>query len=816
VAGLAASFGRGVMTNHWIDYKNSDVIMAIGANPAENHPVAMRWIDRAREHRGAKLIVVDPKFNRTAALADLHIPIRPGTDIAFLGGLINFALANEHYFKDYVIKYTNASFLVDQGFGFQDGLFSGAAAQKDGQVKYDTKTWQFQKDEKGAIKTDLTLQDPHTVFQLMKQHYSRYDAQTVAATCGMSPADFFKAAELFTSTGRADMAGNILYAMGITQSTHGSQNVRAIAILQLLLGNIGIPGGGVNAQRGESNVQGSTDMALLFNNLPGYLPAPTAGAHPTLAKYNETTPKAGYWTNRPKFMASLLRAWWGNAAIKTNDFAYDYLPKADGRDHSFMSIFEAMQAGELKGLFAWGQNVAVGGPNVGQERKALAELDFLVTVDLFDTETASFWQAPNVDPAAIKTEVFLLPAAASFEKCGTITNSGRWIQWRDKAVEPLGQAKDDLWIADRLCRALKALYTKGGIFPDPVIDLTWDYGEEPSSEKVATEINGCTKADGKLVPGFASLKDDGTTACGNWVYSGYYADEARPACKSRVKEELGGLGLHPGWSYAWPANRRIVYNRCAADATGRPWDPQRDIIGWDGMKWVNKDVPDFGWKNPDGSMIPPGTSAANPFIMNAEAKGLLWSASALKDGPLPEHYEPVESPTANKLSRRQFNPACAISGKGAFGKVVAPGDKNYPYVATTYRVTEHWQSGAMTRNVPWLGEMMPDMFVEISPTLAAKLSVKSGDRVTVSTVRGDLTAPCLVSSRMKAMTVHGRETEVVGMPWHWGFKGMYTGASANLLTPHVGDANTNIPEYKAFLCDVKRAPGTGPVREVRS
>jgi formate dehydrogenase major subunit len=801
------------MTNHWIDYKNSDVIMAIGANPAENHPISMKWIDRAREQRGAKLIVVDPKFNRTAALADLYVPIRPGTDIAFLGGLINYALAKNRVHKEYVAAYTNASFLVDPGYKFEDGLFSGSTAASDGQVSYNTKTWQFQKDEKGAYKTDLTLQDPNCVFQLMKKHYARYTAEMVSATCGMPKVDFEQAAYYFTGSGEAGKAGNILYAMGITQSSHGTQNVRAIAVLQLLLGNIGIAGGGVNAQRGESNVQGSTDMAMLFNNLPGYLPHPAAGAHPTLAKYNESTPKAGYWTNRPKFIASMLKAWWGKDATKANDFCYDYLPKLDARDHSFMSVFEAMERGEIKGAFAWGQNMAVGGPNVGRERKVLSQLDWLVSVDLFDTETSSFWDGPGMDPKAIKTEVFLLPAAASYEKCGSITNSGRLAQWREKAVEPLGQAKDDLWIADRLFKAIKGLYAKeGGAFPDPILKLTWDYGnEEPSADKVAMEINGYTAADNKLVTNFTVLKDDGTTACGCWIYSGYYADEAKPAVKARVKEEAGGLGQHLGWGFAWPVNRRIIYNRCAADPSGKPWDASRAIIAWDGAKWVNKDVPDFGWKNADGSMIPPATSANNPYIMNVEGKGLLW-ATGLKDGPLPEHYEPVESPVANKLSKRQFNPAAVISGKGSFGGRAEVGDAKYPYVATTYRVTEHWQSGAMTRSVPWLGEMMPDMFVEISETLAAKLGVKSGERVTVTTIRGELTAPALVSPRIKAITVHGKQTEVVGMPWHWGYKGMFTGASANLLTPHIGDANTQIPEYKAFLCDVKKAGGAGPVR----
>ncbi|HWI54045.1 MAG TPA: formate dehydrogenase-N subunit alpha [Symbiobacteriaceae bacterium] len=814
MAGLAATFGRGVMTNHWIDYKNSDVIIAVGANPAENHPMAMKWIDRAREQRGAKLVVIDPKFNRTAALADMYIPIRPGTDIALFGGIINYALANEKYFKEYVAAYTNAAFLVDPGFKFDEGLFSGAAVGADGQVKYDTKTWQFQKDEKGAYKLDPTFQDPNCVLQLMKKHYARYTPKMVSDTCGMSEADFLKLAELYTGTGKADKAGNILYAMGITQSTHGSQNVRSIAIVQLLLGNIGIAGGGVNAQRGESNVQGSTDMAMLFGNLPGYLPYPTAGAHPTLAKYNETTPKAGYWTNRPKFLASMLKAWWGAEATKENDFRYEWLPKLDARDHSHMSLFESMATGELKGLFAWGQNVAVGGPNVDRERKALGKLDWLVAVDLFDTETASFWRRPGVNPAEINTEVFLLPAAASFEKEGTVANSGRWIQYRWKAVEPLGEAKDDLWIADKLYKALKAEYEKGGTFPEPITKLVWNYGgEHPDVAKVALEVNGYNPADGKPLAMFTALKDDGTTACGNWIFSGYWADMEKPAAKSRVKEKDGGLGLNPQWSWAWPANRRIAYNRPSADPTGKPWDPQRSLVAWDGSKWNNADVPDFGWKDAaTGAMIPPATSAAAPFIMNAEGKALLFSPSAMKDGPLPEHYEPVESPVTNRLNKRQFNPAVTISGKGDFGQLATVGDKQFPYICTTYRLTEHWQSGAMTRNTPWLGELMPDMFVELSESMAAKLGIKSGDRVTVSTLRGEVTAPAMVSARMKPVTVHGQVTEVVGMPWHWGYRGMFTGDSANMLTPHVGDANTNIPEYKAFLCNVTKAAGTGPVR----
>jgi len=800
------------MTNHWTDYQNTDVFLCIGTNPAENHPISMRWINRARENRGAKLIVVDPKFNRTAALADTYVPIRPGTDIAFLGGLMNYALTNNRFQREYVTHYTNASFLISPNYTFDDGLFSGAKVAKDGQVSYDNSTWQYQKDEKGAVKTDLTLSDPNCVLQQMKKHYARYTPEMVANTCGMKVEEFLQVADLYTATGSPTKAGNVMYAMGITQSSHGSQNVRAIAVLQLLLGNIGIAGGGVNAHRGESNVQGSTDMAMLWNNLPGYLPMPSAAAHPTLAKFHESTPKAGYWTNRPKFMNSMLKAWYGDAATKANDFCYDYIPKLDSRDHTHMSIIEAVDRGEIKGIFAWGQNFMVGGPSLMQARQAVTKLEWLVAVDLFETETAAFWKAPGINPADVQTEVFLLPAAASYEKSGTITNSGRWIQWRDKAVEPLGEAKDDLWVADRLAKKLKELYASGGVFPDPIRNMTWDYDDEhghPSAAKVAFEVNGYTVADKKGLMTFGNLKDDGSTAGGCWIYAGYFADFEKPKCRSRVKDEPGKtLGTHLGWSWAWPLNRRIIYNRGAADPNGNSWDPERPLFQWDAVagKWVAQDIPDFN------ATVPPTTSAVNPFIMTVEGKGLLWSTSSMKDGPLPEHYEPVESPCANQLSKRQFNPAVTISGKGEFEKFTKMGDTQFPYVCTTYRVTEHWQSGAMTRSVPWLAEMMPDMFVEISQNLANKLGVKTGDQIEVSTIRGALTAPAMVTPRVRPMMVHGVETEVVGMPWHWGYMGMFTGQSANVLTPHVGDANTNIPEYKAFLCNVKKAGGFGPVR----
>lgn len=807
VAGLAPTFGRGAMTNHWIDYRNSDVIMSIGANPAEQHPLSMKWIKRAQAQRGAKFIAVDPRFTRTAAEADLYVPIRPGTDIAFIGGLINYALQNDLIALEYVKNYTNASYLVHPDFSFNEGLFSGFIPGPDGQGTYNKDTWQFQKDAKGEIKKDPELKDPQTVYQLLKKHYSRYDPKTVSKICGVPEPTFLKAAELFCSTGRPGKAGNVVYTMGITQSTHGTQNVRALAILQLLLGNIGVAGGGVNAQRGEGNVQGSTDMGVLFASLPGYLAMPSASSHPSLAKYLEVeTPKTSYWSNKPKFFISLLKAWWGKNATKENDFCYDYLPKLDGKDHSHMAVFEDIFAGKIKGLFAWGQNISVDGPNAGYERKALQKLDWLVGVDLFETETVAFWKEPGVDPKTIKTEIFLLPAAASFEKEGSITNSGRWIQWRYKAVEPPGEAKSDLWIADRLYKALRRAYQADpqAVFPNPILELNWDYGdEEPDPRKVAAEINGYNAANGGLLANFTQIKDDGSTACGCWIYSGYWSDPKKPACQARTREKEGGLGLHSGWAYAWPLNRRILYNRASADVKGQPWDPARALVAWDGSTWVNKDVPDFVWKTPDGKIVPPETSAKNPFIMMPTGQAALW-VTTLKDGPIPEHYEPVESPVKNLLSNRQFNPTITIF-PSMLGKLAAISDEKYPYIATTFRMTEHWQSGAMTRRSPWLVELVPEMFIEISPTLAQKLGVKSGDLVRVTSLRGAIVVKANVTPRLKPLRVHEREIELVGMPWHWGFMGLSQGESANKLTAHIGDANVSIPEYKAFLCNVTRA-----------
>lgn len=788
------------MTNHWVDMRNTDVALIIGANPAENHPVGFNWILEARERRGAKIISVDPRFTRTSALADLYAPLRPGTDIAFIGGLINLALETGRFHREYVVNYTNASYLVDESFGFREGLFTGYDPEK---RRYDKSTWKYQTDTEGKILQDPTLQHPRTVFQLMKAHYSRYDPDTVARVTGMPRERFLQIADLFLSTAAPDKTGTILYAMGGTQHTVGSQNVRAYAILQMLLGNIGRPGGGVNALRGLSNVQGSTDVSLLFNNLPGYLPTPDEAAHPNLAAYNASTPKAGYWTNRPKFLVSLLKAYWGDKATPENDFAYDYLPKLRaGKNYSHIALFEDMYAGKIRGLFNFGQNPVCSGPNAGKEARALEKLDWLVTVDIFENETAGFWKRPGVDPKTIQTEVFLLPAAHFLEKAGSVTNSGRLLQWRWQATAPPGDARSDLWIVHNLALRLKAAYASSTRPEDaPIRDLHWDYGpaDAPDVEKVAAELNGYRTGDRTQLDSFAALADDGSTAAGCWIYTGYYGTKGNRAA-SRKLEDPGELGNYPGWGFAWPANRRVLYNRASADPEGQPWAPDKAVIWWDGGKkqWVGYDVPDFP---PTRSPEDPG--GRSPFIMLPEGVGLLF-ASGMVDGPFPEHYEPFESPVENALNPVPLNPAVRVwTGEGN-----DRGDpERFPIVASTWRLTEHQHSGAVTRRQTRLVEMVPEPFVEMSPSLAEARGIRPGDWVVVRTARGQIRARALVTPRVQPLQLGGKQVQQIGIPWHWGFLGLVTGDIANVLTPHIGDANTMIPEYKVFLCDVQKAEG---------
>jgi formate dehydrogenase major subunit len=828
VAGLAAGLGRGAMTNHWVDLKNADVIMMNGSNAAENHPASMTWIHKAMDERGAKLIVVDPRFTRSASQADLYVRIRSGTDIPFFGGLMKYIMENELYHKEYVLFYTNAATLVVPEFkgpADLDGLFSGFMDDDgDGFGKYDQSTWKYQTDAEGKPLRDETFQDPNCVFQIMKRQYDRYTLDTVSSITGC-PKDTLEAAyKLFAASGAPEKTGTILYAMGQTQHTVGSQNVRCMAMIQLLLGNLGRPGGGVNALRGESNVQGSTDQGLLAHLLPGYLKIPGAADHPTLAAYLEKeTPKTSYWSNKPKFLISMLKAWWGEHATAENDFAYDYLPKVESpANHYWIKLFEDMYAGKIQGLWILGQNPAVSGPNARLEREGLKKLKWMVIQELFDTETCSFWRAPGENPAEIKTEVFILPAADAMEKEGSIVTSGRLIQWRPKVAEAPGEALPDHQVFNLVALKLKELYSaEPGPFAEPVIHLAWDYGKDLDIEKVAKEINGSALAEIKdpegkvlakkdeLLKTFGVLQADGTTACGTWIFGGYYglADDGTgrmmPACKRRGQKDPGGLGMYPFWAFSWPVNRRIIYNRCSADPSGKPWSEDKKLIWWDETqkKWTGYDVPDF---LPTKAPTDPG--GTDPFIMRVDGKGGLFAP--LNEGPLPEHYEPVETPVdKNPFSSRLHNPVIKIwktdKGKNVGDNWGTP-DK-FPIVATTYRVCEHWQAGGMSRWLGWLAECQPEMFIEMSKELAAEKGVNNGDKVKVSSARGTIEAVAIVTARFKPFSINGKIIHQIGMPWHYGWGGLATGGTANDLTPHVGDGNTTIPEYKAFLVDIQRA-----------
>ena len=789
--------------------KNSDAILAIGCNPAENHPISFKWIEEAIDN-GGKLLAVDPRFTRTASKADHYAQIRPGTDIAYLGGMINYALQNNLTHAEYVAEYTNASFIVNDRFAFEEGLF---CAFDDQEKTYDAKAWAYETDGSGLPRRDKSLNDPRCVYQQMKKHFSRYTVDMVCSITGTRKEDYLAIAKAFCATGRPDKAGTILYAMGITQSTHGTQNVRAVAILQMLLGNIGIAGGGVNALRGESNVQGSTDYGLLFHILPGYLKSPEYDNVDLKAYLDKWTPKAkdpksaNWWGNTPKYAVSLMKAWYGDNATPENDFCYDYLPKRSG-NYSFMKLMEKMGDGELEGLICIGQNPAVGGPDSLKTREGLGRLDWLVTIDLWETETSIFWKRPGVNPKDIQTEVFMLPAASSVEKEGSISNSGRWAQWRYKAIDPVGESRSDLWIIDKFFKGLKKAYEKGGVFPEPITKLAWNYGnhEEPDVHMVAREINGYFTRDmsivdgdktlefkrGDQVPGFKYLQNDGSTVSGNWLYCGSYTNDGNMMARRDATDLPNKLGMFPKWSWCWPVNRRIIYNRASVNPDGVPFNPKRVVMGWDVLekKWKG-DVPDGPWppmRHKDGK---------NPFIMVPEGVGRFYALD-MKDGPFPEHYEPVESPARNLLSKVQTNPAVKIPDN------MSNDLSKYPFVGTTYRMTEHWQAGAMTRSLPWLVELVPTMFVEISQTLARTKGINNGDQVRITTERGSIQAAALVTSRLKPFDVQGTMIEQVGLPWHFGYAGLATGDSGNVLTPSVGCANTSIPEFKAFLCNIEK------------
>jgi formate dehydrogenase major subunit len=825
------------MTNHWVDMKNTDVVMICGCNPAEQHPCGFKWVIKAKEN-GATIISVDPRFTRSSAVADIYAPLRSGSDIAFTGGLINYIIQNERYHREYVANYTNAGTLISEDYGFNDGLFTGY--DEEGR-RYDRSTWVYQTDADGNILEDRTLEDPQTVFQLMKQHYSRYTPEMVSEVTGMPVDLFLKVAETYSASGAPDRTGTWMYAIGTTQHTIGTQMIRSYAMIQLLLGNIGRPGGGVNALRGHANVQGATDYGVLYHILTGYLAQPLQATHPTFEDYmTRETPKTGWWANKPKYMVSLLKAWYGDAATADNGFGYDWLPKR-AKDYSHLPMFDDMHEGLIDGFVCLGQNPVVGGPNARIEREALAKLRWMVVIDHWETETAAFWKAENgANPADIQTEIFYLPAAANWEKAGSFTNSGRWMQWKEKAADPKGDSHSDLAYVFQLGKQIKEHYADGNNPRDDGIRaLTWDYDEvehlEPDIRQLLKEIHGF-KIEGSydlrnapIVTNFTELQADGSTASGNWIYSGML--EANPdepggfhnKSENRTPDENleEVIGANLGYAWSWPVNRRILYNRASANLAGEPWGPRKAYMQWDAgeAKWVGPDIPDFaGTKAPDTAAVAlPAPEAAalgfhsgtDPFIMHPDGRGHFFGA--LNEGPFPEHYEPLEAPIANPLSSVDFNPAAPIMRtlEGFIGTI-----DEYPIVISTYRLTEHHLTGVMSRNLPWLAALMPELFIELSPELAAEKDITVGDIVEIRTARGAIQARALVTKRFRPYQMGDRLVHQVGLPWHWGFQGVATGDIVNLLTPNVGDANTTIQESKAFLCDIARVERVNLDQEV--
>jgi formate dehydrogenase major subunit len=820
------------MTTNLIDIQNSDVIMAT-SNMAENHPVGFQWVMKAKE-RGAKLIHVDPRFTRTSAAADLHVPLRSGTNIVFFGGLINYAIQKNLYFKDYVVHYTNASFLIDPAFKTPtdlDGLFTGYDVAK---KSYDRSSWKYQVDGEGNPKRDLTLKDPNSVFQLLRRHYSRYTLDMVEKVCGIPKAKFEEAAQLYCSNSGPEKTGTITYALNLTQHTNGVENIRALCMLQLLLGNIGRPGGGVTALRGHANVQGATDLELLYHELPGYLGMPLRDPHPDLKTYLEKeTPKGGFWTNKPKFMVSLLKAFYGDAATKDNEFGYQWLPKRASADaYSHQHMFVDMYEGKIKGFLADGQNPAVGGPNAKLARAAMAKLDWLLVVDIFLTETAEFWKEPGVDTKDVKTEVFFLPAAPAAEKDGSLTNTMRLIQWHERAVKPPRDVRSDADFFCGLAHRLQKLYAGSKKERDKgFLAANFTYGakaDEPEMVEVLKEINGVatediTDKDGKVVyrkgqpiNTFAHLTDDGKTTSGCWIYTGVTveAPDGKLVNKSASRKPADDKDyLAHGWGFAWPANRRILYNRAAADLKGKPWSEKKKLIWWDPEapgqkpedkgKWVGMDVPDF-----NAFLAPDAKNGDKPFIMRADLVGGFFGP--LNDGPFPEHYEPIESPTKNLLSKQQNNPVAKIWKVPDQKNELAPvGSPEYPYVITTYRLTEHHLSGVMSRYLPMLAELHHSHFAEISHELAKELKIDNGEKVTVLSPRGKVHVTAMVTHRLKPFTINGKTVHQIGVPWHWGWKGVEElpgskGDITNDLSATVGDPNVYIQETKAFVCNVKK------------
>ncbi len=816
------------MTNHWRDIKNTDLMLINGANPAEAHPVGFQWFLQAKldpkrgpgAGGGAKIIHADPRFTRTSAMADIYARIRTGTDVAYFGGLINYVLQNNLYPKEYVENYTNASFVVKDTYSFKDGLFSGYDPAK---RKYDTTTWGYELGPDGFATRDLT--HPRSVLNLMRDHYSRYTPEMVSRITGIPQDQFMRIAQLVGQMGRPDKVMTIVYAVGLTHHTTGGELIRSAAVLQLLLGNMGRPGGGMNAERGHANIQGNTDHAISWEILPGYLqiPAPqrkTIDQYVTAQAPKKLDPQSWnfFGTNYKKFIVSLLKGWYGDAATKDNDFAFNFIPKP-GQNSSWMSIFDQALKGKMHGLILSGMTATSIGPDSNRVMQALANLKWLVVMDALPTTSSEFWRRPGVNPASIQTEVFMVPTTHWIEKDGSFVNSGRWSQWKEQVLPPQGNARHDHWILADLFQRVKTLYQQqGGKFPDPIMALTFKYQDpaKPQLDEIAQEVNGFDLTTGKRMSSFANLKDDGTTTAGDWIYTGSYPDSGnlmkRTAGVQDVKtNDPTGMGFFPNWAWSWPLNRRVMYNRASADLKGDPWDPSRPGIKWDATqkKWVG-DVPDYPATMKPYTQDP---KAWLPFIMTGEGVGRMFSASML-DGPFPEHYEPVEAPVANPLHPNQSASPVAFlyTGGGSFG---AAKDSfgtvaDYPYVATSYRLTEH--EHYVTQHVPLLVGLQPHPFVEVPEELAHEKGIQNGDRVRVRSKRGKIEVIALVTKRLAASIIDGKKVYTIGIPIHWGFVGLAAdqdptkGANwlANALTPFVGDANAYTPEFKAFLVNLEK------------
>jgi formate dehydrogenase major subunit len=825
------------------------VIVIQGSNMAEQHPVGFQWVVEAKR-KGAKVIHVDPRFTRTSAIADLHVPIRSGTDIAFLGGIVNYILEGGREFREYVVAYTNAATIIHEDFQDTedlDGFFSGYDPST---RQYDATTWQYagmratsaagQREEAAAGEVtgaggsalehgepperDETLTHPRCVFQLLRKHFRRYTPEMVEQICGVPKELFLQAAEMLCVNSGRERTGAFCYAVGWTQHTVGVQYIRTAAIIQLLLGNIGRSGGGILALRGHASIQGSTDIPTLYNLLPGYIPMPHAEHYDNLQDYVcKNASPTGFWGHMPAYIVSLLKAYFGAAAEQDNDWCFDHLPRISGDHSAYRSVMDMLDR-KVFGYFLPGQNPAVGSANSRLHRFALASLDWLVVRDFSITESASFWkdgpeiESGELEPEEIGTEVFFLPAAAHTEKDGSFTNTQRLLQWHDKAVEPKGDCRSELWFFYHLGRIIKEKLADSADRRDrPILDLAWDYpvnGEhaEPDAEAVLAEISGWD-ADGKPLSSSTQLQSDGSTVCGCWIYCGARADGVNQPRRRKPADKQHWVA--PEWAWAWPNNRRILYNRASADPDGKPWSERKRYVWWDeeAAQWTGYDTPDFARAmRPDyvpekGARAELALRGDEPFIMQADGRGWLYVPSGLKDGPFPTHYEPHESPCPNSFYTQQANPIRQQFPRD-HNPYNPPGSDTYPYVFTTYRLTEHHTAGGMSRIVPHLSELQPEMFCEVSPALAAERGLEHGGWATIVTSRGAIEARVLVTDRIASLTVQGRTVHQIGLPYHWGFRGLVTGDSANELLPLVLDPNVHISEYKTATCDIR--PGRRP------